>query len=317
MARVRYPHVFTGSLAFSPICRSWGVSTTIEDNPYKFASTDKVADIYWNTNAEAARKIKAAVAQLSNCINAGNCTDELPNLDLCTQPSGIVDWAALLHGVIIEQYSSIPQLDIAGFNFTALINATIAAKTPAEVLRIPIDLAPAVYNPSHTGCVDWAKIAGEGNIVADIGLGTSWLYMTCNWMINSLGAISPSNSLFPEWAVDVSYPGCDTTLHADWVGPDMTKTNAEFEAMYGITDEELDKVTNLLIVNGSKDRTAAICSPKLSSSTNRSHSRVIEVWDMAHGDSGLSERLLPKGFHTQVDAIRNTQLAYIQEWLNL
>ncbi|KAH8883404.1 hypothetical protein GQ53DRAFT_771862 [Thozetella sp. PMI_491] len=67
MARVRHPETFHGALAISPVVRGFGVSDTVEDNPYKFAATDWVANIYWDANAEASYKIKHALSSLAEC----------------------------------------------------------------------------------------------------------------------------------------------------------------------------------------------------------------------------------------------------------
>jgi hypothetical protein len=55
----------------SPGLRGLGAAASLGDNPLKFASTDMVANIYWDANADAALKIKNALKDLQSCITGG------------------------------------------------------------------------------------------------------------------------------------------------------------------------------------------------------------------------------------------------------
>jgi len=52
----------------SPALTSFGASKTLQDNPYKYAASDWVANVYWDTNADAARKIRDALRELDTCV---------------------------------------------------------------------------------------------------------------------------------------------------------------------------------------------------------------------------------------------------------
>jgi len=67
LARIRHPETFYGSLAVSPALRSFGAAKSLKDNPYVYAATDMVANIYWDADADAARKIRDALKELDAC----------------------------------------------------------------------------------------------------------------------------------------------------------------------------------------------------------------------------------------------------------
>ena len=75
---MRHPHIFYGGLALSPPLTSFGASTTVRDNPLKFAVQDWTANVYWDANAEAALKIKTALDRLWTCIQGRTLSLESP-----------------------------------------------------------------------------------------------------------------------------------------------------------------------------------------------------------------------------------------------
>ena len=310
---MHYPETFNGSISFAPICKSFGKSVTLQENPWKFAATDKIATIYWDANADASRKIKKTVRKLYDCIKDNTCEKSFSDMNLCTKPSGPEEWEALLNEIILEQYAEIPQFDYSNLDLQSLINATLSAKSSAEVLLAPINFALKKLNltSSSQNCTDYQSLL---TFISNVGIGPSWGYITCNWLPASLSAISPSNSLFPPRQVNDSTIYC---TNPSFTGPDINNTNSYFEKKFGITDNELDKTRNLLIVNGAKDRTSAVCKPNLKEGNSRDKSRVLEVWDMSHGDSAFSESVLPRGKRGNVDAVRDMQLAYVMEWLGV
>jgi len=78
LARVHHPETFYGSFAMSPPIRSLGAGKTLEDNPYLYAATDMVANIYWDADADAARKIRDALKELNACAKGGKAV--IPSL---------------------------------------------------------------------------------------------------------------------------------------------------------------------------------------------------------------------------------------------
>ena len=80
LARAQHRDFFAGALSFSPACKSWGGSRTLQQNPYKFAASDWVAQLYWDADADVARKIRSSLMQLDRCIKANDCNTTLPDL---------------------------------------------------------------------------------------------------------------------------------------------------------------------------------------------------------------------------------------------
>jgi hypothetical protein len=94
--------------------------------------------------------------------------------------------------------------------------------------------------------------------------------------------------------------GCN---NAEWMGPEYNLTEAEFEVKHNITDQDLNQVTRLLIIQGTLDRTLPLGSPILSWSSDFNHSKLITVTDIGHGESVFSESKYPRGIKPQVDEV--------------
>ena len=114
-------------------------------------------------------------------------------------------------------------------------------------------------------------------------------------------AVSPENSLFPPFGANESVTACGNI--AEWAGPSYNKTNAEWLEQFNLTEKSLNKVTRLLITQGSYDNTAAIGMPHLTASSNRNHSRVIFVTGMGHRENQSPEAVLPRGVKPSVDQV--------------
>ncbi|KAI1337220.1 peptidase S28 [Xylariaceae sp. FL0016] len=311
MARIRHPETFYGSLSISPLLRSWGAGATLAENPYKFAATDWLAQVYYDLSAEAAWKIRNAVQELDNCVKASNCDTMIPGLSLCTQPASAGAWNSLLWDGIVEQYAQIAQFSMGVKNLYAanalqqLINATLAASTTAEVLRAPLAIKLGLLDADYKSeiCLNWTQIATSGGSIT----GQAWDYISCTYVVATESSVSPSNPLFPAHQTASPVTGCS---HPEWEGPMYSWTNEQTVAYYGISDEQLDRVERLLIVHGDQDRTTAIGMPELSFRADRNHSRVIVVPGLAHGESIMPERYEPRGIKTQLDLVRFIVLAY-------
>ncbi|KAJ9606031.1 hypothetical protein H2200_009880 [Cladophialophora chaetospira] len=275
-ARIRHPDKFYGALALSPPLTSFGASATIEDNPYKFAVQDWMANVFWDANAEAALKIKNALSGLWDCIQASTCPTAMSEFDLCTPPTSSIDWLMLLQSVIMNQYRLMTQYNFGSDDtypanpLALVVNATLKARTTGQVLRIKNDRT-----------------------------GTSWGYISCAWFVQSAVATSPDNSLFPPFSINSSVTGCGQIT--EWAGYSYNQTNAEWVDNFNLTDKALDRVSRLLITHGSYDSTAAIGMPHLTSSSNRNHSCAILVTGMAHRENQSPEAVLPRGVRPQVD----------------
>jgi len=212
-----------------------------------------------------------------------------------------------LESIIVDQYALIPQLD---YPFSAiypanalnlLVNQTLQANSPGEVLGLPVAMAaPAKGNV--TDCVNWAAISGTGSLT-QTGIGASWTYITCTYFVGSESAVSPNNSLFPAWMANQSNNGCGVP---EWAGPDLNKTNEEWVAKFGFTDDALDQTTRLLITHGLSDRISAIGTPRLSLSSDRNHSRVLSALGVSHGEMSYPEAVIPRGVKPQLDIVSST-----------
>ncbi|KAI0473665.1 serine carboxypeptidase S28-domain-containing protein [Xylariaceae sp. FL0804] len=331
MARIRHPETCErpltldppqqvhGSIAASPVLRGFGRSTSLKDNPYLYAATDWLAQVYYDESLEASLKIKNALQELDVCAKASDCVTKIPDLNLCTPPTSRQGWESFLHDTVLNHYANIPQysygvpVTLPADALQVLVNATLAARSSGEVLRAPL----LVESPSYTNasaCLPSA--AGD----ASTTIGKAFDYITATFAVLSEQATSARNPLLPASG---NPPVVGSSRGAAWAGPMVNWTNGQTVEYYGLGDAALDAVERLLIVHGGLDRTTALGSPRLRSSggggggaaQGRDVAREIVVDGLAHGESVLSELVEPRGVRTQLDWIRNTQLQYIKEWL--
>lgn len=223
-----------------------------------------------------------------------------------------------------------------------IINATLKANTTGQILRVPVDVYNRVTsNETTPTCVDWIPLT-PSNQIKNLHTGTSWDYISCSWFVQSGVAISPENSLFPSFGANESLTACGNI--AEWAGASYNNTNAEWLQDFNLTEQSLNKVTRLLITQGSYDNTAAIGVPHLTPSSNRNHSRVILVTGMGHRENQSPEAVLTRGVKPSVGQVyqllpylttisverldsrrhadqtlqvRDTQLSYLREWLGI
>jgi hypothetical protein len=254
--------------------------------------------------------------------DVSKCDAMEKDLGLCTRPSNATDWAQV-QSQVQDQLATIPQFDYAtpGLyppnSLAVLTNQTLQASSGGAILRNAL-LLNKWSTANASTCYPWAG-ADPYSSIAQFGIGNAFLYINCRYFILSETPVAPDNTLFTPSAPDFDpAAGACPFAGAAWVSSDLGRGAAFWEAKLGITDAELDKVTRLVITHGSFDRTTAIGTPNLSRTTsNREQSRVITVAGMGHGENAMSERLLKRGVRPQVDQLRDTQLAYIQEWLGL
>jgi len=82
MLRIRYPHIFWGSIPSSPALRSFG---PLANNMDKFAANDFISRNYYSQSFVAATKFNRAMAAFDACSANGTCTSSglLDSLNLC------------------------------------------------------------------------------------------------------------------------------------------------------------------------------------------------------------------------------------------
>ncbi|KUJ07811.1 uncharacterized protein LY89DRAFT_742579 [Mollisia scopiformis] len=146
IALVQHSDTFYGGISGSPGLTSWGLSLTLEDNPFRYGASDWVSNVYYDANYAAALRIKDALNELKMPFQTS---------------SSNLDWSNILNVVLVQQYD-----EFAQFNFPTkteiieialalevVINQTLAANSTGELLRAPILMGNSIYN--GTGCADW------------------------------------------------------------------------------------------------------------------------------------------------------------------
>jgi hypothetical protein len=197
-------------------------------------------------------------------------------------------------------YFSIAQLNFpfpnaypTAYPLQVAVNHTLAAKTPGEVLRVPLLAKSWSQEPA---CIDLAN----SNITVNNGLsviGDSFSWIKCTFFPLSFGTGRPG-SMFPHRPGP--YGDCART---EWQTPDWNSSNIHFQRKYSTTDENLDQTTRLLIIQGSYDIATGFGSPNLTLTSDREHSRFIYVQGMAHTEDSFSELVEPRGMKTVIDQV--------------
>jgi hypothetical protein len=304
---------------------------TLEGNPHHYAGLDMVSNIWFDESAEAAYKIQEATSLFTKCV-AGktvafsrllqttdllptehNCPDALPDLPLCSEANA-TQWAQL-YGKVTSSYYSISQFNYAFVNvwpwaypLQTAINLTLAASSPGEVLAVPL----RGVSWAEDGCIDPnnRNLTGQPTFFGD-----SFQWIRCTYFPGSFGDSRPGSLLPPS---NTTVGGdCWSPYAVPWQAPDFNETNEYFVEKFNLTLKTLDQAERLLIVQGTWDIVAAYGSPQLTMTSDRNHSRLITMHDLAHTEDSFSYAAIPRGLRTATDQIRDIKLNYIKEWLGL
>jgi hypothetical protein len=152
------------------------------------------------------------------------------------------------------------------YPFQYLINATLAASTPGEVLSIPF--AMANWQASLSDCIDWTSANITGQIA--IPISKAWFYIQCQYYPVSENAVPTGNLLPPAYittrAKVYAYPQFQSSIY--------NQTNEFFQQYLGTATKIIDNTTRLIILQGGYDRDVGVGMPDLTLSDDRQHSRV-------------------------------------------
>lgn len=148
-----------------------------------------------------------------------------------------------------------------------LINNTVAASTPGDVLRIP--LAMTNWQTNLTECIDWTSSNITGQV--PLSVSHSFDYILCQYYPFSESAIPAGNLLPPQdgtGRVEVcAYPQFQSNIY--------NQSNELWQDFLGTSTEMINNTTRLVILQGGYDRVAGIGMPNLTLSDDRQQSRVV------------------------------------------
>ncbi|TVY92709.1 Lysosomal Pro-X carboxypeptidase [Lachnellula willkommii] len=324
--RVKHPETFFGSFASAPMTESFG---PLVNNTAKFRSaeqhqliTGKLSNIYHDASAEAAAKIKAAMMELYTCALIGsrlthalgnNCTEAIPDLNFCGTAPNATQLDAL-YATALSAYRYIPQFNYPfattyamAYPFQYLINATLAASTPAEVLRIP--WAMTNWQASLSSCIDWSSSNITGQL--DVGVSNSYFYLQCQYYPISESVV-PEGNLLPPSSASTPAKVC---ANPEYESSIYNQTNEFFQEYLGTATHIIDSTTRLIILQGGYDRVAGVGMPDLTLSDDREHSRVVFTAGIGHAEDSYPTSFIPLGTRPQLDEVRTMKLEYVKEWL--
>ena len=152
------------------------------------------------------------------------------------------------------------------YPFEYLINQTMNATTPGEVVKIPM----AMTNfQSPSACLEW----NSKNITKKTSIEVSlpWFYIQCQYYPISENAIPAGNLLPPLKATG----RVDMCAYPQFQGKMYNQTNEFFQKYLGTDTATIDNTTRLVIFQGGYDRVRGVGLPELTLSEDNQHSRVI------------------------------------------
>lgn len=152
------------------------------------------------------------------------------------------------------------------YPFQYLINETLMATTPGQVVSIPL----AMLNwQSPSGCLQWTSANITGEIATPVS--EAWFYLECQYYPISENAVPEGNLLPPADVasrVEVcGYPQFQSSIY--------NETNSFYQKYLGTDTVTLDNTTRLIIFQGGYDRVSGVGMPDLTLSDDRQHSRVV------------------------------------------
>lgn len=153
------------------------------------------------------------------------------------------------------------------YPFKYLINQTLNATTPGEVIKIPL----AMTNwESPSQCLDWTSqnITHE----LDLDITSSWSYVVCQYYPIAENAI-PSNNLLPPLKATGRNDICN--LGPKYESKSYNQTTEFWQNYLGTSNAQINNTTRLVILQGGYDRVQGIGTPDLTLTSDRQHSRVI------------------------------------------
>ncbi|KUJ10184.1 uncharacterized protein LY89DRAFT_787808 [Mollisia scopiformis] len=307
--RVKHPETFYGSFASAPLTESFG---PLASNTDKFRASEALSNIYYDASTLAAQRIQSAMLQ----FYGKNCTEAIPDLNLCGPAPNATQFPAL-YGASISTYRyaalfnyPIPAVYAPPYPLQYLINATLAASTPGEVLRIP--LAMTNWQEDLSECVNWSSPNITGQL-AGVSIADSWFYLQCQYYPISESAVPPGD-LLPPTDVTTRVEVCS---NPEWESSIYNSSNEFWQQYLGTADEIVDNTTRLLILQGGYDRDQGVGMPNLTLTDDRQHSRVIFTSGLGHTEDMFGESVLPRGVRPQLDAVRDTKLEYLKQWLGM
>ncbi|KAI0020257.1 serine carboxypeptidase S28-domain-containing protein [Xylariomycetidae sp. FL0641] len=308
-ARLQYPDVFSGAIASSPALTSFG---PLPVNGERFDAAAWVSNVYSNMSLTATTQITQAMATFEQCVAADSCSDVLPDLNICSHPSN--DTYGMVYNATVQLYSMIPQFNYPWqYVFPSpnplqdLVGKTLSADTDDQVLRIP--LLAATWTDDESECID----PSNPNITNPdmMGIQPAFQYIKCAYYaVNDLSI--PDMNILPSRYGRGNVPIC---TNPNWTTVDYYSPNEYFTQKYALTEQDLNNVERLLIVQNSYDRNAAIGSPALEVTELFNHSRVIFVDGLARAEDAVSEAVEPRGLKPGLDQIRDAKMAHLKEWL--
>ncbi|OAP56338.1 hypothetical protein AYL99_09517 [Fonsecaea erecta] len=310
MLRLNRPETFYGSIAWAGPTESFGPDSS---NPARAYWYTVLSNIYSTHSAEAAAKIKAALADFEGYVkNETDYEDLAHGLNLCEVPQNTSDLVSIYQGQILNAYTSNSQFSygvqpgVPGLNpnpFNEALNLTLAANGTLEVLNASLSV---LYNGS---CVDWTGQNAFGLSGAEAA---PFEYLECRYFPIAADLIV-NGTIFPPGQLGASSNRaqfCRDTYNI------TIPTRQELSTKYHFTDTDLLAATHLLFTFGTLDPVSGWAPWLLYArmTPNRNASSLMVVPEGGHTEDSFSPSLLTKPGVLQAQQF---QLEYLKEWLGI
>ncbi|KIW24343.1 uncharacterized protein PV07_10062 [Cladophialophora immunda] len=310
MLRLNHPQTFYGSIAWAGPTEGLGPDSA---NPARGNWYTVLSNIYSTYSAEAAAKIKAALATFHGYIKTGTNYEDLAHgLNLCEVPQNKSDLDFIYQTQILNAYTANSQFSfgvlpglpgLTANTFDQALNLTLAATGALEVLNASLSV---LFNGS---CVDWAGQNAFGLAGAEQ---LPFQYLECRYFPIAADLVA-AGTIFPAGALGYSSDRaafCAQTFN-------MTiPTHGQLAAKYHFTTADLLAATHLLFTFGTLDPVSGWAPWELYArmTPNRNASSLMVVPEGGHTEDSFNPSFLTKPGVLQAQKF---QLEYIKEWLGI
>jgi hypothetical protein len=259
-------------------------------------------NVWYDVSDAATNKIKQAMVTFKDCSQMGDCSS-VPGFNFCGPQPNATSLASLyddliLHFNFITQYNSGIKGIYPAKVLQLVTNLTLAATSDGAVARIPFDVASGSYAPNQTTqCLDWQNPNMTSSVLGEAS--AAWSVIQWQYLNAPTKAI-PEGTVLPA---AYTTGRLDCPLSWEWQGDVYNHTLDWFAVHYELNVDNLNKVERLLIINGDYDPTSAKSIRELALSSNRNHSRVINVSGMSHTEASYPMHIFPQGLRPGVDAV--------------
>lgn len=264
-----------------------------------------MSQVYEDQSFEASLKIKTSLQVFDSCVTESNCSQLVPELNLCApEPSATRSTELLIAMIYVYNYAvllsyGIPAIFPTPHPYQVIINQTLQTNNTGEIIRIPGIL---FNNQSANECWNWTQTLEKTANPANNGV-RAFQWIICHYAPFSASALpNSSSSLFPPSDV------IEICSELSWESPYYNSTNEWWVEYLGLTDEAMHNAGRILFTRDGAEQTSSVGAPLAFEGLNgRNETRTIQVWGLGHTEDLFGQRTEPQGVNPSLDYVSNSK----------